>query len=60
LTASQRRRIEVAEMKLLRHLAGYTLYDHNTNNSIHQELGITIILDKKDEYRKKCHETESF
>jgi hypothetical protein len=27
LTASQRRRIEVAEMKLLRPLAGYTLYD---------------------------------
>jgi len=31
LTALQRRRIEVAEMKLLRPLAGYTLYDHKTN-----------------------------
>ena len=27
LTALQRRRIEAAEMKLLRLLAGYTLYD---------------------------------
>ena len=33
-TASQRRRIEAIQMKLLRPLAGYTLYDHKTNNSI--------------------------
>ena len=31
LTPLQRRRIEVAEMKLLRPLAGYTLYDNKTN-----------------------------
>ena len=53
LTASQRRRIEAAEMKLLRPLAGYTLYDHKTNNSIRKELRITNIQDKIDEYRKK-------
>ena len=53
LTASQKRRIEAAEMKLLRPLAGYTLYDHKTNNSIRKELRITSILDKIDEYRKK-------
>ena len=53
LTASQRRRIEAAELKLLRPLAGYTLYDHKTNNSIRKELRITRILDKIDEYRKK-------
>ena len=29
-----RRRIEVAEMKLLRPLAGYTLHDHKTNDFI--------------------------
>ena len=40
-------------MKLLRPLAGYTLYDHETNNSIRKELRITSILDKIDEYRKK-------
>jgi len=33
-------------MKLLRPLAGYTLYDHKTNDYICRELGITGILDK--------------
>jgi hypothetical protein len=51
LTASQRQRIEVAEMKLLRPLAGYTLYDHKTNDSIHRELQAKSILDKIDEYQ---------
>jgi hypothetical protein len=41
LKASQRRRIEATEMKLLRPLAGYTLYDHKTNDSIRRELQIT-------------------
>ena len=66
LTASQRRRIEAAEMKILRPLAGYTLYDHKTNDYIRRELQITGILDKIDEYRrncfhtcKGCHNTES-
>jgi len=56
LTALQRRRIEAAEMKLSRLLAGY----------IRRELEITVILDKVDEYRrnwlltcKECHKTES-
>jgi len=52
LTASQRRRIEAAEMKLLRPLAGYTLYDHKTNDYIRRKLQITGILDKIDEYRR--------
>jgi len=46
-------------------LAGYTLYDHKTNNSIRKELRITSILDKIDEYRKngfytykECHKNE--
>ena len=34
LTALQRRRIEAAEIKLLRPLAGYNLYDHKTNFSV--------------------------
>jgi len=46
LTALQRRRIEAAEMKLLRPLAGYTLYDHKANDYIRHELQITGILDK--------------
>jgi len=52
LRASQRRRIEAAEMKLLRPLAGYTRYDHKTNDYIRRELRITGILDKIDEYRR--------
>jgi len=55
LTASQRRRIEAAEMKLLRPLAGYTLHDHKTNNFIRCELKITGILDKIHEYRLNWH-----
>jgi hypothetical protein len=47
LTALQRRRTEAAEMKLLRPLAGYTVYDH-----IRRELRITGILGKTDEYRR--------
>jgi len=52
LTASQGRRTEAAEMKLLRSLAGYTLYDHKTNDYIRGELQITGILDKIGEYRR--------
>jgi len=52
LTALQRRRIEAAEMKLLRPLAGYTLYDYKTNDCIYCELRITGVLDKLDEYRQ--------
>jgi len=33
-------------MKLLRPLAGYTIYDHKTNDHIRRELRITGILDK--------------
>jgi len=52
LTASQRRRIEAKGMKLLRPLAGYTVYDHKTNDYIRHELQITGILDKIDVYRQ--------
>jgi hypothetical protein len=52
LTALQKRRIEAAEMKLFRPLAGYTLYDHKTNDSIRRELQTECILDKINEYRR--------
>ena len=52
LTASERRRIEAAEVELLRPLAGYTLYDHKTNDSVRRELQTECILDKLDEYRR--------
>jgi len=53
-SALLRRRIEAAEMKLLRPLTDYTLYDHKTNAYIRRELRITGILDKIDEYRRNC------
>jgi len=56
-------------MKLLRPLAGYTLHDHKTNDSVRRELQIECILYKTEEYRrnwltgfytcKECHQTES-
>jgi len=52
LRALQRRRIEAAEMKLLRPLAGYILYDHKKNDYVRRELRITDILDKINEYRR--------
>jgi len=52
LTASQRRRTEAAEMKLLRPLAGYTLYDHKTNDSVRRKLQTDCILDNIDKYRR--------
>ena len=38
--------------RLLKPLAGYTLYDHKTNDYIRRELRITGILDRIDEYRR--------
>jgi hypothetical protein len=52
LTASQRRRIEAAEVKLLTPLAGHTLNDHRTNDSIRHELQTECILDRIDVYRR--------
>ena len=51
ISSIQRWRIEAAEMKLLRPMAGYTLYDHKTNDYICCELRITGVLDKIYEYR---------
>ena len=52
LTALDGRRIEAAEMKLLRPLAGYTLFDHKTNDSVLRELRTECILDKIHKYRR--------
>ncbi|PSN56618.1 hypothetical protein C0J52_11288 [Blattella germanica] len=50
LTSNQLRRIEAAEMKLLRILAGYTLYNHKRT-----KLNMTPILDAIKNYRNNCH-----
>jgi hypothetical protein len=52
LTASQRRRIEAAEMKLLSPLAGHTVNDHKTKDSTRRELQTECVLDMIDGYRR--------
>ena len=42
-----RREEELKRLKLLRPLAGYTLHEYKTNNSIRKELRTTSILDKR-------------
>lgn len=56
LTKQQERRMEAAEMKLLRPLAGYTLLDHKPNKYIRQELGISNIIDVTHTYINRWHE----
>ena len=51
LTAQLKRRIDAADIKLLIPLAGYTLYDHMTDEYIRTELGINNILDTIESYR---------
>ncbi|PSN57896.1 hypothetical protein C0J52_00215 [Blattella germanica] len=51
LTSNQLRRIEAAEMKLLRPLARYTLYDHKRNADIRTKLNMAPLLDIIKNYR---------
>ncbi|KAJ4433985.1 hypothetical protein ANN_16304 [Periplaneta americana] len=56
LTTSQLKRIEAAEMRLLRPLAGYTLYDHKYNEDMRQELNTAAITETIHKYRSNWHE----
>ena len=56
LTVNQERRIEAAEMRLLRPLAGYRLLDYKTNQEIREQLKVTGILDKLQQYRREWHQ----
>jgi hypothetical protein len=59
LTALQRRRTEAEEIKLLRRLAGYTLYDHKTNR-LHAYYTRQMNTDGTGFYAcKEYHQTES-
>jgi hypothetical protein len=51
----QKKRIEAAEMKLLRPLAGYTLRDHKYNDDTRSELGVQSITEILDIYRTNWH-----
>ena len=46
-------RIQAAEMRFLRNLAGYTLQDRKRNIYARQELNIICILDRITQYRLK-------
>jgi hypothetical protein len=54
LTASQR--LEAAEMRLLRPLAGHTLLDHKRNEDIRKKLNIENITSIISTYRKNWYE----
>jgi hypothetical protein len=56
LTVPQNKRIEAAEMKLLRPLAGYTLRDHKYNDDIRSEFGVQSITEILDIYRTNWHD----
>jgi hypothetical protein len=53
LTASQLRRLEAAEMRLLRPLVGHTLLDHKRNEDIRKKLNIENITSIISTYRNK-------
>jgi len=52
IKARDARRITAAEMKYMRRTAGYTWADHKTNTQIANELKITPILNKLQEYKR--------
>ena len=48
---SDKRKIEVAEMRFLKLMAGYTLWDKKINSDIREQLGIFNINDKLMQYK---------
>jgi hypothetical protein len=56
LNRSDKRKIETAEMRFLRHVAGYTRRDEISNSSIRSELQIFDINDKITDKKKKWHD----
>jgi hypothetical protein len=56
LTASQLKRLEAAEMRLLRPLAGHTLLDHKRNEDIRKKLNIENITSIINTYKKNWYE----
>jgi hypothetical protein len=56
LTASQLKRLEAAEMRLLRPLAGHTILDHKRNEDIHKKFNFENITSIISTYRKNWYE----
>ena len=48
---SDKRKIEAAEMRFLRPMAGYTLLDKKRSSDIREQLGIFSINDKLTQYK---------
>jgi hypothetical protein len=57
LNRNDKRKMETAEMRLLRHVAGHTRRDDISNLTIHSELQIFDINDKIADKKKKWHDT---
>ena len=51
LNRSDKREIEAAEMRFLRSIAGYTLWDKKRSSDIREQLGIFNINDKLTQYK---------
>ena len=51
LNRSDERKIEAAEMRFLRPMAGYTLWATKKSNDIREQLGIFNINDKLTQYK---------
>jgi hypothetical protein len=56
LTAFQLKRLEAAEMRLLKPVAGHTLLDHKRYEDIHRKLNIENITSIISTYRKNWYE----
>jgi Zn-dependent metalloprotease len=56
LNNSDKRKIETAEMRFLRHVTGYTIRDEIINLTIRSELKILNINDKIKEKKKQWHD----
>ena len=53
---SDKRKIETAEVRFLRPMAGYTLWDKKRSSDIREKLGIFNINDKLTQYKINCRE----
>ena len=52
---TDKRKIEAAEMRFLRPMAGYTLLDYKRSTDIREQLGIFNINEKLTQYTNKIH-----
>jgi hypothetical protein len=56
INRSDKKKIESAEMKFLRSVAGYTLLDHKRSTDIRSELKIFNLTERVENQKENCHE----